>query len=209
MKLASGWQNQSLIKLRAFIIPSNRGNIWWITTYTLSNYIYGLTRTLYLQEQDFIATLECYTRAYTYTTHFSLVASQHTLFSLALSYVALPPLIYHVRECSKKNEARLQLLEKEFAGISQGTLRINQYFTKVKNIFWDISQLDPEEEVNVAQMRRLINNCLRPEYVVFMDAVSGWPTQPSLVELQRVAVGNGQLQNYSIARLLCAWSDMV
>ena len=35
---------------------------------------------------------------------------------------------------SKKNEARLQLLEKELACISQGTMSINKYFTKVKNI---------------------------------------------------------------------------
>ncbi|GJN24067.1 hypothetical protein PR202_gb11780 [Eleusine coracana subsp. coracana] len=43
----------------------------------------------------------------------------------------------------KKNEARLQLLENELTGISQGTLSISQYFTKVKNICREISQLDP------------------------------------------------------------------
>jgi len=39
---------------------------------------------------------------------------------------------------SKKNEARLQILEKEVAGISQSTLSINQYFAKVKNICREI-----------------------------------------------------------------------
>ncbi|GJN25186.1 hypothetical protein PR202_gb12982 [Eleusine coracana subsp. coracana] len=39
----------------------------------------------------------------------------------------------------KKNEVRLQLLENELAGISQGTLSISQYFTKVKNICREIS----------------------------------------------------------------------
>ena len=87
---------------------------------------------------------------------------------------------------SKKNEARLQLLEKELAGISQGTLSINQYFTKVKNICREISQLDPEEKVSEARMRRLIINGLRPEHSGFMAAVRGWPTQPSLVELENL-----------------------
>jgi hypothetical protein len=39
---------------------------------------------------------------------------------------------------SKKNEARLQLLEKELASISQGTMSINKYFIKVKNICREI-----------------------------------------------------------------------
>jgi hypothetical protein len=39
---------------------------------------------------------------------------------------------------SKKNEVRLQLLENELAGISQGTLTISQYFTKVKSICREI-----------------------------------------------------------------------
>jgi hypothetical protein len=53
---------------------------------------------------------------------------------------------------SKKNEARLQLLEKELEGISQGTMSINKYFTKVKNICHEISQLDPEEMASEAWM---------------------------------------------------------
>jgi hypothetical protein len=48
----------------------------------------------------------------------------------------------------KKNEAQLQLLEKELAGISQGTLSIKKYFIKVKNICLEISQLDQEKKVN-------------------------------------------------------------
>ena len=56
---------------------------------------------------------------------------------------------------SKKNEAWLQLLENELAGISQGTLSIDQYFDKVKNICQEISQLDLEEKVNKARMKRL------------------------------------------------------
>ena len=44
---------------------------------------------------------------------------------------------------SKKNEARLQLLE-ELSGISQDTLTIGQYFTKVKSICREISELAPD-----------------------------------------------------------------
>ena len=87
---------------------------------------------------------------------------------------------------SRKNEARLQLLENELAGISQGALSISQYFTKVKNICREISQLDPEEKISEARMRRIIIHGLRPEYNGFMAAVRGWPTQPSLVELENL-----------------------
>jgi hypothetical protein len=73
---------------------------------------------------------------------------------------------------SKKNEARLQLLDKELVGISQGTLSINKYFIKVKNICREISQFDPEEKVSEARMRRIIVNGLRSEYSGFMATVS-------------------------------------
>jgi hypothetical protein len=73
---------------------------------------------------------------------------------------------------SKKNEARLQLLDKELVGISQGTLSINKYFIKVKNICREISQFDPEEKVSEDRMRRIIVNGLRSEYSGFMATVS-------------------------------------
>ncbi|XBI93797.1 hypothetical protein VPH35_030562 [Triticum aestivum] len=66
---------------------------------------------------------------------------------------------------SRKNEVRLQLLENELIGISQGTLSISQYFTKVKNICHEISQLDPEEKISEARMRRIIIHDLLPEYM--------------------------------------------
>lgn len=87
---------------------------------------------------------------------------------------------------SRKNETRLQLLENELAGISQGTLSISQYFTEVKNFCREISQLDPKEKISEARMRRIIIHGLRPEYNGFMAAVRGWPTQPSLVELENL-----------------------
>jgi len=56
----------------------------------------------------------------------------------------------------------------------------------VKNICREIFQLDPKEKVGEARMRRLIDNGLRPEYIGFMAAVSRWPTQPYLVELENL-----------------------
>ncbi|KAL4272543.1 hypothetical protein GQ457_13G024990 [Hibiscus cannabinus] len=94
---------------------------------------------------------------------------------------------------SKKNEARLQLLENELAGISQGNLSIAQYFTKVKSICREISQLAPEEKVSEARMKRIIIHGLRPEYNGFIAAVRGWPTQPSLVELENLLANQEEL----------------
>lgn len=84
---------------------------------------------------------------------------------------------------SRKNETRLQLLENEFVGISQETLSISQYFTKVKNICREISQLDPEEKISEV---RIIIHGQRSEYNGFMAAVKGWPMQSSLVELENL-----------------------
>ena len=49
---------------------------------------------------------------------------------------------------SKKNDARLQLLEKKLMKISQGGMSINQYFTKVKSICSEIAQITPEEKIS-------------------------------------------------------------
>ena len=94
---------------------------------------------------------------------------------------------------SKKNEARLQLLENELAGISQGNMTITQYFTKVKSICREISQLEPDEKVSDARMKRIIIHGLRPEHNGFIAAVRGWPTQPSLVELENLLVNQEEL----------------
>ncbi|KAA0051808.1 UBN2_3 domain-containing protein [Cucumis melo var. makuwa] len=44
---------------------------------------------------------------------------------------------------SKKNDARLQFLENELLSITQKEMPINQYFTKVKFLCREISELDP------------------------------------------------------------------
>jgi hypothetical protein len=94
---------------------------------------------------------------------------------------------------SKKNEARLQLLKNELAGISQGTLTISQYFTKVKSICREISQLEPKEKIGEAHMKRIIIHGIRPEYSGFIAVVRGWPNQTSLVELENLLVNQEEL----------------
>nr|CAD1841788.1 unnamed protein product [Ananas comosus var. bracteatus] len=65
---------------------------------------------------------------------------------------------------SKKNDARLQLLENELMTISQGSMTIS----------------------HDQRMKRIIIHGLKPEYNGFITAIRGWPTQPTLVELENL-----------------------
>ena len=69
----------------------------------------------------------------------------------------------------------------------------SQYFTKVKSIYREISQLEPKEKISEAYMKRIIIHGLRPEYNGFIAAVRGWPTQPSLVELKNLLTNQEEL----------------
>ncbi|KAJ7959018.1 Retrovirus-related Pol polyprotein from transposon TNT 1-94 [Quillaja saponaria] len=62
---------------------------------------------------------------------------------------------------SKKNDTRLQLLEK----------------------------LDPTVPIGVTRMKRIIIHGLRPEFRGFVAAIQGWPNQPSLVEFENLLAG--------------------
>ena len=44
---------------------------------------------------------------------------------------------------SKKNDVRLQLLKNELMSMAQRDMTITQYFTKVKSLCHEISELDP------------------------------------------------------------------
>ncbi|KAJ4971777.1 hypothetical protein NE237_004876 [Protea cynaroides] len=85
---------------------------------------------------------------------------------------------------SKKNTARLQMLENEIGSINQGNLTISNYFMKVKMICQEISQLDEESKISEARQRRIIIRGLKQEYSSFIIATQGWPTQPTLLELE-------------------------
>jgi ABC-type dipeptide/oligopeptide/nickel transport system ATPase subunit len=74
---------------------------------------------------------------------------------------------------SKKSDIRLQLLEKELMSISQGSMMISQYFTKVKSLCSEIAQIDLGEKISEQRMRRILVNGLNHEYNRFMTAIHG------------------------------------
>ena len=85
---------------------------------------------------------------------------------------------------SRTNDAHLQFLENELGSIVQGPTSIGQYFMEVKTLCHDISQLDPDAQITKARMHHIIARELRPKYNGFVTTIRGWPTQPSLVELE-------------------------
>nr|XP_043609634.1 uncharacterized protein LOC122581467 [Erigeron canadensis] len=87
---------------------------------------------------------------------------------------------------SKKNDARLQLLENELLSITQQDLTIPQYFHKVKTLCREIETLDKESVIGDARMKRIIIHGLKPEYRSYVMAVQGWPTQPTLGEFENL-----------------------
>jgi gag-polypeptide of LTR copia-type len=96
----------------------------------------------------------------------------------------------------KKNDARLQLLEKELISISQGSMMISQYFTKVKSLCSEIVQINSGEEISEQRMRRILANRLKLEYNRFMAAIQGWPTQSILLELENMLANQEALAKH-------------
>ena len=70
--------------------------------------------------------------------------------------------------------------------IAQRNMTITQYFTKVKSLCREISELDPVSNIFESRIRRIIIHRLRPKYRSFIATVQGWPVQPSLVELENM-----------------------
>ncbi|XP_059281162.1 uncharacterized protein LOC132034831 [Lycium ferocissimum] len=109
-------------------------------------------------------------------------------------------LIHHVRDVSlpkevwvilerlfgKNNTARLQLLENELAMLSLGGMSISGYFLRVKSICAEISELDPEEKIGEARLRRFLIRGLKKEYNPFVTSIQGWAKQPSVEEFENL-----------------------
>ncbi|GMI96773.1 hypothetical protein HRI_003346600 [Hibiscus trionum] len=87
---------------------------------------------------------------------------------------------------TKKNTARLQFLENELALVTQGNLSIEEYFLKVKNLCSEISELDVEEPVSDARLRRYLIRGLRKDLMPFVSSIQGWANQPSIFELENL-----------------------
>lgn len=65
-------------------------------------------------------------------------------------------------------------------------MSISDLFLKVKNLCYEISELDENEPISEARMRRHIIRCLRKEFIPFISSVQGWTTQPSIIELENL-----------------------
>ncbi|XP_076954632.1 uncharacterized protein LOC143629170 [Bidens hawaiensis] len=94
---------------------------------------------------------------------------------------------------SKKNDAKLQLLENELLSVSQKDFSISQYFHKVKTLCREIGELDREARIGEPRMKRIIIHSLKPEYRTFVAAIQGWPNQPSLIEFENMLAGQESL----------------
>ena len=94
---------------------------------------------------------------------------------------------------SKTNDARLQYLENELMSTTQGGKSISEYFTKIKDLCREISNLDPKANINEERMRRIIIHGLKPEYNAYITAIRGWPTQPTLIELENLLANQESL----------------
>ncbi len=80
---------------------------------------------------------------------------------------------------SKKNNVRIKLLENELMSIAQQNMTITQYFTKVKSLCSEISELDPASNIIESRIRRIIIHGVRLEYRNIIAAVQVWLGQPS------------------------------
>ncbi|XP_076909939.1 uncharacterized protein LOC143567386 [Bidens hawaiensis] len=94
---------------------------------------------------------------------------------------------------SKRNDAKLQLLENELLSVSQKNQSIPQYFHRVKSLCREIGELDREARIGDARMKRIIVHGLKPEFRSYVAAIQGWPVQPSLVEFENLLAAQESL----------------
>jgi hypothetical protein len=57
---------------------------------------------------------------------------------------------------TRKNDAKLQLLENGLMSLREGDMAVSQYFTKVKSICNEIAKLDPQNAISETRMRTII-----------------------------------------------------
>ncbi|KAG8497318.1 hypothetical protein CXB51_008528 [Gossypium anomalum] len=68
-----------------------------------------------------------------------------------------------------------------------------QYFTKVKTLCREIYELDSSSRIADSRIRKIIIHGLRPEYRSFVAVIQGWPTQPSLADLENLLMSQEAL----------------
>ena len=74
---------------------------------------------------------------------------------------------------TQKNTMRLQFLKNKIVGMIQGNLSILEYFVKVKTLCFEVSELDSEEPISDARLRRYIICGLGKEFMPFISSVQG------------------------------------
>ena len=65
-------------------------------------------------------------------------------------------------------------------------MTIAQYFQNVKNLCAEISELDPDEPIKEARMRRYLIRGIKKEYTPFLTSIQGWSNQPNIIELENL-----------------------
>ena len=60
--------------------------------------------------------------------------------------------------------------------IMQRDMTINQYFSKEKTLYHEITQLDHDNNILEKCIKRIIIHGLRLEYRSFITTTQGWPT---------------------------------
>ena len=72
--------------------------------------------------------------------------------------VSSPKEVWEILErlFTKKNTARLQVMENELAILTKGGMSISEYFLRVKGICVEISEIDADEIIGDAISRRFL-----------------------------------------------------
>ncbi|XP_073158632.1 uncharacterized protein [Henckelia pumila] len=70
--------------------------------------------------------------------------------------------------------------------MTQGNFSVSEYFLKIKTLCSEISELDTEEPVSDAHLRRYLIRGLRKEFMPFISSIQGWTNQPTIIELENL-----------------------
>ena len=70
--------------------------------------------------------------------------------------------------------------------LTQGNFSIEEYFLKVKNLCSEISELDAEEPVTDARLRRYLIRGIRKDFIPFISSIQVRANQPSVIELENL-----------------------
>ena len=65
-------------------------------------------------------------------------------------------------------------------------MTIDNYFSKVKSLYCEISELDPLTVIYEYRIKRIIVHGLRPEFKSFVTAIQVWPTQSTIEEFENL-----------------------